>query len=200
MIKPLIPAIPSKVLTIEGKEYQVYDAVTTCHGTTNGYFCQYLRVSINAVDKRRAVRTFPKIKDVSEKWRAIHLYIQDIATELNDFVEQNYCGDRLRFWDLKPQYNILQTKKGKYNYTYINYLVRGEVGDKQTFVGKLVGKTAEITQADIDARVKEAVEHQRIVNTQYNEKLAAKHKAFRDLVEQQIATRDAEFFGVPLSA
>lgn len=200
MIKPLIPAIPSKVLTIEGKEYQVYDVVTTCHGTTNGYFCQYLRVSINAVDKRRAVRTFPKIKDVTEKWRAIHLYIQDIATELNDFVEQNYCGDRLQFWDLKPRYNILQTKKKKYNYTYINYLVRAGIGEKQRIVNKLIGQTAEITQADIDARVKEAVEHQRIVNTEYNQKLAAKHKAFRDLVEQQIATRDAEFVGVPLSA
>lgn len=200
MIKPLIPAIPSKTLTIEGKEYQVYDMVATCHGTTNSYYCQYLRVCINAVDKARAVRTFPKIKDVSEKWRAIHLHIQDIVTELNDFVEQNYCGDRLRFWDLKPKYNILQMKKKKYNYTYVKYWVRADIGEKQHPVNKLVGQTAKVTQADIDARVNEAVEHQRIVNTEYNKVLAAKHKAFRDLVEQQIATRDAEFVGVPLSA
>ena len=79
-------------------------------------------------------------------------------------------------------------------------MVRAGIGEKQRIVNKLIGQTAEITQADSDARDKEAVAHQRIVNTEYNQKLAAKHKAFRDLVEQQIATRDAEFVGVPLSA
>ena len=35
------------------------------------------------------------------------------------------------------------------------------------------------------------MEHQRLMNMRYNELLAAKHKAFRDLVEPQIDARDA---------
>ena len=200
MIKPLIPAIPSKTVSIEGKEYQVYDVICVSQHVTLYNPYTLVRVCINNITKRKVVRTFPIIKDPVKRTTAIHLYIQDIVTELNGFVEDNYVGDRHRYADLKGKYVITKETSCGRQYTYVKYRVRADIGEKQQSATKFIGQTAKVTQADIDARVNEAVEHRRIVNTQYNEKLAAKHKAFRDIVEQQIAIRDAEFVGVPLSA
>lgn len=200
MIKPLIPAIPSKTVSIEGKEYQVYDIISVRQLMNRNNPYTLVRVCINNTTKRKVVRTFPKIKDPAKRARAIHLYIEDILTYLNDYVEDNYVGDRHQYASMEGKYAISREKNRGCEYTSVKYLVRAGIGEKQRFVTKFIGQSAKITQSDIDARVNEAVEHRRIVNTQYNEKLAAKHKAFRDIVEQQIAIRDAEFVGVPLSA
>ena len=108
MLKPLLPAIPSKTLSLEGKDYEVYDIVNIQNKVVNDTTYKQLFVSINATVKRKSLRVFPGIENHAERFRAIHLYIEDVVTHLNDFVEQNYVGDRLRYCDLKEKYTLVK--------------------------------------------------------------------------------------------
>ena len=194
MLKPLIPSIPSKELLIEGKYYRVYDIVNLENPkrlhSPYAYTCLF--VCINASRARKTVRVFPGIKDPAEKTKAIHLYIEGIVDHLNDFVEQNYFGDRLRYSDLKEKYNLSKKHGWAHCYTYVEYLHHTEPGVKQTKICKNVGRTDQITQVDIDMFVNDVVTHQLTMNKRYNELLAAKHKAFREQVEKEIAERNQQ--------
>ena len=190
MFKPLIPAIPSKTISIMGYQMLVYEVVRVSKIIVDDYAGEFVHVSINSRQEREYIPAFRRIHDVKEREEAIRLTVIDVVNHMNRYVEKNYNGDRLRYSSLKPRYSLGKLKKGAAEYLRIAYHVRCSETFKATQVRKSIGNTNVITQADIDESIKEAMNHQRYANERYNEALKEKHLAFRKLVEQQIKERD----------
>ena len=187
MLKPLIPSIPSKELLIEGKYYKVYEQVglRMCPKQT------VLAFSLANYRKQRHVKTFPLITGIAEKDKVIHLYIEGILTEFHDYIEKHYQGDRLRYSGLKEKYYLFQKSVSSGLYVYVSYSFYTEPGLKQTNTSKYIGRVDTITEKYTNTKVQEALRHQLRMNSNYNDLLAAKRKAFREQVEKEIKERDA---------
>ena len=187
MLKPLLPSIPQKELLIEGKFYRVYKQVSL--------YTSPKHLSLDMVlarhRKQRHIKTFPKIKDIALKDKAIHLYIEDVLTMYHDHIEQHYVGDRLRCSDLEEKYYLFQKSVSDGLYVHVQYFYYTKPGLKQTHASKYIGRVDTITAEYTITKVQEAMQHQRHMNSNYNDLLAAKRKAFREQVEKEIQERDA---------
>lgn len=180
-MKSPIPAIPTKTLNIEGRDYTVYKLVGM-------YFPgQQTALVANFSGKKyqRYLWKCSRIPNLNLRQTETHLRVQNCIEYLHSKIEQEYLGDRFRYAKSEPKYS-LHVSKG---YLIVRYNHYNEPGSPNTQVQKLVGRNSSVTQAEIDARVAEAVHHQRVMNTRYNELLERKHKAFRNLVEQQLRER-----------
>lgn len=186
---PLIPAIPSKTLSIESKDYQVYEMVNLDPISRPSIVYQRVYVCLYGKRKLKSIRTFSKIRDIYKRIETVHFHIEDIVNELNSWVEQNYRGDHLKYSDLKERYSFQNVLTNGHQYKQLNYTHYTLPGVKISRVSKHMGHIGKVSQAVLDAAAKEAIEHQRSMNTRYNELLAAKHMEFRAIVEQQIAWR-----------
>ena len=188
-MKPLINAIPSKILILAGRPYHVYDMVRLHTQTPKQQPYQKLCVMLNNKKIQKSVKLFSHIRDIHQREVAVHSYIREIVQEINDFVELNYQGDRLRYDNGKTKYNVGTEMDRGHRYTYVRYVFRTDLGRGVSCGRLMVGRTDSISQEDIDARVKQAVDRQTMANSKYNEMLAAKHKAFRALVDKQLVER-----------
>ena len=187
MLKPLLPSIPSKELLIEGKLYRVYEQVRLrLHPKQT-----VLDFSLANYRKQRHIKTFPQITGISEKDKAIHLYIEDILSEFHDYIEKHYQGESLRYSGLKEKYYLFQKSVSSGLYVYVSYCYYTKPGLKQTNTSKYIGRVDTITEKYTNTKVQEALRHQRRMNSNYNDLLAAKRKAFREQVEKEIQERDA---------
>ena len=193
MLKPLLPSIPQKELLIEGKFYLVYKQVylyTTPRQTV-------LDMVLACHRKRRHVKTFPKIKDIALKDKAIHLHIEDILAKFHDYIEQHYVGDRFIKIDSlsKPRIQISRSKSQDYvniEYTYKRSpesIVKDATTSQTT---KHVGRLGVVTQTDINAKMAEVEEHQRQTLEQFKIYVVAKRKAYREQVNKETAERDQQ--------
>ena len=187
MLKPLLPSIPSKELLIEGKHYRVYEQV--CLRIRPKQTVVYFSLANNC--KQRHIKTFPLIRGICEKDKAIHLYIEDILSEFHDYIEKHYQGDRLRYSDLKEKYYLFQRTVSNGLYVCVSYSYYTQPGLKQTNMSKYIGRVDTITEKYTNTKVQEALRHQRRMNSNYNDLLAAKRKAFREQVDKEIQERDA---------
>ena len=193
MLKPLIPSIPSKELLIEGKFYRVYEQLgldISRNGHSRIFFC------LNGKSVTRHIRTFPKIKDVALKDKAIHLYIEDILTMYHDYIEQHYVGDRFVNIDSLTKPRVIQQGMRGNEYVVIYYSYKRdprEITGHTTFVqtSRMVGEAEVVKQADIDAKMAEVEEHQRRALKRFKLYLVAKRAAFRQQVEKEILERDS---------
>lgn len=188
-MKPLINAIPSKILILGGRPYRVYDVVRLHTQTPRQQTYQKLIATLNNKKIQKSVKLFSHIRDIHQREVAVHSYIREIVQKINDFVELNYQGDRLRYDNGKTKYNVGSEMNRGHRYTYVRYVFRSGLGRSVSSGRLMVGRTDNITQEEIDARVKQAVDHQTMANSKYNEALAAKHKAFRALVDKQLVER-----------
>ena len=193
MLKPLIPAIPSKTISIMGYQMLVYEVVRVSKISVGEYDGEFVRVSINSRQERKYIAAFRRIPDIKEREEAIRLTVIDAVNHMNRYVEKNYNGDRLQYSSLKPRYSFGKLKKGAAEYLRVAYQVRFSETFKATQVRKSIGNIKVITQADIDESIKEAMNHQRYATERYNEALKEKHLAFRKLVEQQVKERDSKY-------
>ena len=193
MFKPLIPAIPSKTISIMGYQMLVYEVVRVSKISIGDYEGEFVHVSINSRQERKYIAAFNRIPDIKEREAAIRLTVIDAVNHMNRYVEKNYNGDRLRHSDLKPRYSFGKLKKGAEEYLRIAYQVRCSETFRSTQIRKSIGNIKVITQTDIDESIKEAMCHQRYANEQYNKALKEKHLAFRTLVEQQVKERDSRY-------
>ena len=193
MLKPLLPSIPSKELLIEGKFYRVYKQVylhTSPKQTV-------LDMVLARHRKQRHIKTFPKIKDIALKDKAIHLYIEDVLTMYHDHIEQHYVGDRFVKIDSlsKPRIQISRSKS--YDYVNIEYTYKRSpesiVKDATTSqTTKQVGRLGVVTQTDIDAKMAEVEEHQRRTLERFKIYVEEKRKTFREQVNKETAERDQQ--------
>lgn len=190
-MKSPIPAIPTKTLNIEGRDYTVYKLVgmyfpgqqTALMANFSGKKYQRYLWKCSRIPNLRQTETHLRVQNLREA--EIHLRVQDCIEYLHSKIEQEYLGDRFRYAKSESKYS-LHVHQG---YLIVRYNHYTEPGVPSTQVQKLVGRSSSVTQAEIDARVAEAVHHQRVMNTRYNKLLEQKHKAFRELVEQQLRER-----------
>ena len=192
MLKPLIPFIPQKELLIEGKFYKVYEQVSlyiTPRLTVLDMILAYHR-------KRCHVKTFPNIKDITLKDKAIHLHIEDILAKFHDHIEQHYVGDRFVKIDSTPKPTVQNTVARGQGYVVICYTYKRSPENivKNAAVAsttRLVGRAEDVNQADIDERIAKAEKHQQEALEIFKTYVEAKRKALREQVEKEIQERDA---------
>ena len=127
-MKSPIPAIPTKTLNIEGRDYTVYKLVklTTCG--------QHLRLTANfrGQSRYRDLWKCSHIPDLTLREAEIHLRVQDCIEYLHSKIEQEYLGDRFRYAKSEPQYS-LSVSNGALNVNYHHY---NESGESRTQVQK----------------------------------------------------------------
>ena len=192
MLKPLLPSIPQKELLIEGRFYNVYEQVSLYDFSKQ----TVLVMQLANYNKKHHIKTFPKIKDIALKDKAIHLYIEDILAKSHDYIEQHYVGDRFVKIDSLPKPIVQKTTNNGLDYITISYRVKRSPEDITTSITsknatKLVGRLGTVSQDDIDLRVSEVEEHQRVTLENFKTYLVAKRAAFRQQVEKEIAERDS---------
>lgn len=186
MLKPLLPAIPSKVLAIMGRDYHVYKFISDVYYRNGDKEYRQILLALNGYRKLSHVKLFRSLTNLKAMEDAIHYEIQLTIAKHHHYIEEHYTGDNYRFADLYDTCSVYVNE----GYICIGYVHNTVPGVGITRCDKGVGNVKWITQEDIDTRVKEAMGHRRIMNTKYNELLAAKHQAYRDLINQQIKERD----------
>lgn len=187
MLKPLLSIIPSKVLSIMGKDYLVYKFISSAYYYKDEKEYRSILLSFKSHKKLSHVRLFSNITDLKTREAAIHLAIQSTLAKYHNYIEENYSGDNYNLADLSDAYSVYEYK----GYIKIGYVHNTLPGAKVTRLDKGIGNSKWVTKEDIDTRVKECMEHRRIMNTRYNELLVINHQAYRELVKQQIKERDA---------
>lgn len=197
MLKPLIPSIPSKELLIEGKFYRVYKQVNWFSSRSLSKEDSRLHLSINGHRKSKYIKNYGDIKDIQVRDKAIHLFIENVLSDYHDYIEKNYHGDGYMKVDRLNPPRVYYPKDGSSGYVLVQYVYKLAPEEivknlTTTHTSKSVGRPDVVNQKDIDRRINEAKEHQRVTIERLKAYATAKRTAFREQVNKEIAERDSK--------
>lgn len=187
MPKKLIDAIPSKIIYYDNRPYHVYKPIII-----TPYYCNHHKLSacVNKNKRNYHIRVFSNISDPVKRTYAVHDYLDFLVDKLNRFVEENYVGDKLKKVSIEDKYSVKRCKRKGYEYLYVTYKCNPSIDEGVKTYWKLIGRVETSTLEDINNRVKEAINHRRIVNSIYNKELEKRRNEFKKLVKLQIIERD----------
>lgn len=173
---PLIKSIPQKTVTINHKDYNLYDIIQVTQDSNINRGMWGISVSILGKRRHHTVKTD----------EAVQIAIDNC----NRFVELFYEGDRY-----KPA-KLNNAKVGRYinaNTEYVRVFgtyKKLNAGGSYVRLSCYVGSATQITNHDIDSAIKEVNDFVNKHNETYNLWLETRHKRFRLAVDSEMLERD----------
>lgn len=190
-MKPLIQAIPKKTIIIMGKEYEIYKCITfAVYSYKQDHF--EVRISSACTGQNKRKRFSISSSAVEKYGRGI---IDETLDKLSEIVEINYVKHfGLKLSDLKARIGKNEQTIKNCVYVYFYYSLFDFPSGRQFSKNKLGGNKKIATEEQINLRLQECIEHQRIHNTEYNIKASQYNKELAELIQKQIQERDHIYF------